>query len=52
MIGAAIWLLAPYLDRKAARDKPSPLFTWFGIGVLLYIAVFTVLTYAVPKIGQ
>jgi cytochrome b6 len=52
MIGALAWLLAPYLDRKAARDKSSPLFTWFGIAVLLYIVVFTVLTYAVPKIGQ
>ncbi len=52
MIGALIWLLAPYLDRKAARDQRSPMFTWFGIGVLLYIVVFTVLTYAVPKFGQ
>jgi len=52
MVGALIWLLAPYLDRKAARDKPSPLFTWLGIAILLYIIVLTVLTYAVPRIGQ
>lgn len=52
MIGGIIWLLAPYLDRKAGRDRRSPLFTWIGIAVLLYIIVFTVLTYAVPKLGQ
>lgn len=52
MIGGLIWLLAPYLDRKAGRDQRSPLFTWIGIAVLLYIIVFTVLTYAVPKLGQ
>jgi cytochrome b6 len=52
MIGGAVWLLAPYLDRKAGRDRRSPLFTWIGIAVLLYIIVFTVLTYAVPKLGQ
>jgi cytochrome b6 len=52
MVGALIWLLAPYLDRKAARDKPSPLFTWLGIAILLYIIVLTILTYAVPKLGQ
>jgi len=50
MIGGLIWLLAPYLDRKSARDQRSPLFTWIGIAVLLYIIVFTVLTYAVPKL--
>jgi cytochrome b6 len=50
MIGGLIWLLAPYLDRKASRDQRSPLFTWIGIAVLLYIIVFTVLTYAVPKL--
>jgi len=52
MIGGLVWLLAPYLDRKAARYQRSPLFTWIGIAVLLYILVFTVLTYAVPKLGQ
>jgi cytochrome b6 len=52
MIGGLVWLLAPYLDRKAGRDRRSPLFTWIGIAVLLYIIVFTVLTYAVPKFGQ
>jgi len=52
LVGGCVWLLAPYLDRKAARDKPGPLFTWIGIFLLLYIVVFTILTYAVPRIGQ
>jgi quinol-cytochrome oxidoreductase complex cytochrome b subunit len=50
MVGALFWLLAPYIDRKAARGEKSPLFTWIGIAVAIYIAVFTVLTYVAPKI--
>jgi quinol-cytochrome oxidoreductase complex cytochrome b subunit len=50
MVGALFWLLAPYIDRKAARGEKSPLFTWIGIAVAIYIAVFTALTYTVPKL--
>jgi len=50
MVGAMFWLLAPYIDRKAARGEKSPLFTWIGVAVAIYIAVFTVLTYVAPKI--
>ena len=50
MVGALFWMLAPYLDRKAARGEKSPLFSWIGIAVAIYIAVFTVLTYTVPKL--
>ena len=50
MVGAIFWLLAPYLDRKAARGEKSPLFTWIGVVVAVYIAVFTALTYLAPKI--
>jgi cytochrome b6 len=50
MVGALFWVLAPYIDRKAARGEKSPLFTWIGIAVAIYIAVFTALTYLAPNL--
>jgi len=50
MAGGIFWMLAPFLDRKAARERPSPVFTWIGIIVLLYIVVMTIVTYTVPKL--
>jgi cytochrome b6 len=31
------WALVPWLDRKAQRDEPSPAFTDFGVGAMLFI---------------
>jgi cytochrome b6 len=39
--GALFWLLVPFLDRRAARGEPSPLFTLIGIAIVLYITVMT-----------
>jgi cytochrome b6 len=39
---ALLLLLIPFLDRRAARDEPSPLFTVLGIGGLIYLVVFTI----------
>jgi quinol-cytochrome oxidoreductase complex cytochrome b subunit len=39
---ALLLLLVPFLDRRAARDEPSPLFTVLGIGGLIYLVVFTI----------
>jgi len=50
LVGGILWMLAPYLDRKAARNERSPVATWIGIILLLYIVVMTVLTYTVPKL--
>jgi cytochrome b6 len=50
MIGGLLWLLVPFLDRKAARGERSPVFTWVGLGLALYIATLTILTYTVPKL--
>jgi cytochrome b6 len=50
MASGILWMLAPYIDRKAAREQRSPALTWIGIAVVLYIAVMTVLTYMVPKL--
>lgn len=43
--GAAAMLLlfVPFLDRQAARDEPSRLFTALGIGGVIYLVVFTIL---------
>jgi cytochrome b6 len=40
-------LLIPFLDRRAARGEPSPLFTWIGIGIIVFIIVLTYLGYTV-----
>jgi cytochrome b6 len=48
--GGLLWLLVPFLDRRAAREKPSPSFTVIGIILSLYVAVMTVLTYTVPRL--
>ncbi len=49
MAGGLLWMLVPFLDRNAAREKRSSLFTLIGFGLLLYIVVMTVLTYLLPS---
>ncbi|MFC2173067.1 cytochrome bc complex cytochrome b subunit, partial [Acidobacteriota bacterium] len=36
-----IWFLVPVLDRRAARGEPSPGFTEFGVGALLFVGYLT-----------
>ena len=50
MAGGLFWMLAPFLDRRAAREKKSPIFTWIGILVAVYILVMTVVTYTVKTL--
>ncbi|MGZ5499389.1 MAG: cytochrome b, partial [Candidatus Aminicenantales bacterium] len=50
MVGGLLWLLVPFLDRRAGRSERSPLFTWVGLALAAYIVVMTVLTYTVPKL--
>lgn len=50
MIGGLLWMLVPYLDRNASKEKKSPIFTFLGLVVLIYIIVFTTLTYLYPGI--
>lgn len=50
MAGGLLWLLVPFLDRRAGREERSPLFTWVGLVLAAYIVVMTVLTYTVPKL--
>jgi cytochrome b6 len=43
---AAVMLVAvPFLDRRAGRDQPSPLFTAIGLAALVYLIVFTIIGY-------
>jgi quinol-cytochrome oxidoreductase complex cytochrome b subunit len=44
-LAAIFLLLVPFLDRRAARGEPSPLFTWIGIGIIAYMVVLTILGY-------
>jgi cytochrome b6 len=46
-LGGAFLLLIPFLDRRAARGQPSPLFTWIGVAIIVYIIVLTYLGYTV-----
>lgn len=44
-IGGIIWTLVPFLDRKAAKNQRSKLFYWFGILVVGFITVMTIMGY-------
>lgn len=50
-LGGLFLLFIPFLDRKAARGEPSPLFTWIGIAILGYIIVMTWLGYTANPMG-
>jgi cytochrome b6 len=36
-----VWALIPWLDRKARRGEPSPAFSDFGVGAILFITFLT-----------
>lgn len=44
-LGGLFWLLVPFFDRNAAHGRHSPIFTAFGVAVLLYIVGMTVAGY-------
>jgi cytochrome b6 len=48
MIGGLLWMLVPFLDRNAAKERRSPFFSVMGWIVLLYIVVMTAVTYLLP----
>jgi cytochrome b6 len=50
MAGGLFWMLAPFLDRRAAQDKKSPIFTWIGVIIAVYIVILTVMTYTVKTL--
>jgi cytochrome b6 len=52
MLGGLFWLLVPFLDRKSAEEKRSPVFTAIGIVVIVYMAVLTLLALAPWRSGS
>jgi cytochrome b6 len=50
MVGGLLWMFVPYLDKRAAREERSPVFSWVGVALALYIVTMTVLTYTAPKL--
>jgi cytochrome b6 len=45
MVGGLVWTLVPFLDRKSTAGQKSKLFKLFGILVVLFIIVMTILGY-------
>lgn len=48
MIGGLLWMLVPFLDRNAARERKSPVISFIGWIILIYIVALTILTYVLP----
>ena len=44
-LAGAAWFFVPWLDRRSARDEPSPWLTVGGIVALVFIATMTLLGY-------
>jgi len=52
LLGGLLFLLVPFLDRRAAREKKSPVFTVIGLVIVIYILLMTALTYLAPTQGK
>ncbi len=52
MLGGLLWLLVPFLDRRALHEKRSPAFSTAGALIVIYIVVMTALTYLAPNLGK
>jgi quinol-cytochrome oxidoreductase complex cytochrome b subunit len=44
-VGGLFLLLIPFLDRRSARGERSPLFSWIGIAIIVFMIVLTYLGY-------
>lgn len=45
--GGLVWLLVPFLDKKSRRDERSRLWVGFGIVVIAFILVMTIMGYLI-----
>jgi cytochrome b6 len=52
MLGGLLFMLVPFLDRRAKQEKRSPIITALGLAVLAYIVILTALTYLAPNLGK
>ncbi len=44
-LAVLVWLIVPFLDRRASRNQKSTFFTLFGAAVLVYMISMTILAY-------
>lgn len=49
LIIGILFVLVPFLDKKARLGESSKLFAAFGIVAIVYIAIMTIVSYAVPQ---
>jgi cytochrome b6 len=47
-----IWVLVPWLDRRARREEPSPAFSDFGVAAILFIAFLTLKAWDIGGGGE
>ena len=45
LVVSVVWLLIPFLDRKASVEQKSPAFTYLGVAAILYMAIMIALAY-------
>lgn len=45
-LAGTLWAFSPFIDRRAQKGEPSPMFTSAGIIIILYILIMTVYAYA------
>jgi cytochrome b6 len=48
LTGAAVLFLVPFLDRGAARGRPSPWFTLLGVAIIVFMLTMITLAYVKP----
>ncbi len=49
-LGAIIWMLVPFLDRKASNGQKSTFFTLFGVAIIVYLVTMTVMAYITTEV--
>lgn len=45
LLVAVVWMLIPFLDRKASNEQNSPAFTYLGLGAIMYMSTMIALAY-------
>jgi len=50
MIGGFLLMAVPFLDRNAAKESKSPIFSLICLAILLYIIMMTLITYFLPNL--
>jgi cytochrome b6 len=48
-LAAVVLILIPFLDRRASRDEPSPLFTAIGVGALIYLVTLSIIAHLASR---